>query len=186
MRNLLTVAVKPGDIFFTTGGSLLSRAILWGQREKGEARSRVNHVGAFVERGGLKTANGVEALWRVKCHPIYPRYKGQHVAIFRPRNITVYDEYKIVSYLKQHVGNRYGWWKLLLQLAGHKLGWNWARNAMFIDDRPICSYLVAKAYREAGLDFGVQAQAAAPDDMWDFIENNPDKYKVVLPLQRLP
>jgi hypothetical protein len=41
---------------------------------------------------------------------------------------------------------------------------------------------VAHAYSKAGKDFGVDPGAAQPDDIWDFIQDNPEKYELIHPL----
>jgi len=52
----MEVLLKPGDIFFTRGPGLFSRAIRFFTRSIGEKRSKVNHVGVVVEEGGIQTA----------------------------------------------------------------------------------------------------------------------------------
>jgi hypothetical protein len=52
-------------------------------------------------------------------------------------------------------------------------------------DYPICSWLVAHAFAKAGKTFGVQPGAANPDDIWDFIVDNPEKYGEIHPLVQL-
>jgi hypothetical protein len=47
---------------------------------------------------------------------------------------------------------------------------------------PICSFLVADAYQAYGYDFGVSVYAAQPDDIWDYVTENPDIYEVIYPL----
>ncbi len=51
-----------------------------------------------------------------------------------------------------------------------------------MDDYPICSWLVAHAFACAGKDFGCEAGAATPDDIWDFVTTNADKYVRIHPL----
>lgn len=50
---------------------------------------------------------------------------------------------------------------------------------------PLCSWLVAHAFSEAGKNFGVEPGAAEPDDIWDFVSTQADKYECVHPLERL-
>ena len=51
-----------------------------------------------------------------------------------------------------------------------------------MDRYPICSWLVAHAFKKAGKTFGVKPGAATPDDIWDFVRSNPDKYETVIEL----
>ena len=55
-----------------------------------------------------------------------------------------------------------------------------------MDKYPICSWLVAHSYKKIGKDFRVPAGAATPDDIWDFCDKNPDKYRRVRSLGLLP
>ena len=50
---------------------------------------------------------------------------------------------------------------------------------------PICSWVVADAFAKAGKDFGIKVGMATPDDILDFIEENPDKYTEIYPLKLL-
>lgn len=173
----------PCDIFTTGGTGWVSSAIRWATRDPGEERTKCNHVGAFVEVGDLQEAVGVEALWKVRRHPIWPRYANgkSRIGVYRPKNLTPAQRLTIIRYLNNHVGDRYGWWKigfhLYAKLTGRKKPLRW----MAVDQRPICSYLIAKAWAKAGLSFGVKPGTATPDDIMDFCESNPDKYEVVLP-----
>jgi len=87
---MMDVLLKPGDIFFTRGSGLLSRAIRFCTRSFGEKRSKVNHVGVIVEEGGIQTAMVVEALIKVRKHRLWKQYgssKGQQVAVYRAKNL---------------------------------------------------------------------------------------------------
>jgi hypothetical protein len=44
---------------------------------------------------------------------------------------------------------------------------------------PICSWLVAHSYSKAGKYFGCEPGAAEPDDIWDFVKSNTEKYKEI-------
>ena len=55
-----------------------------------------------------------------------------------------------------------------------------------MDNYPICSWVVAHAFKKVEKHFGVAAGAANPDDIWDFVIENPDKYACVYPLKQLP
>ena len=52
-------------------------------------------------------------------------------------------------------------------------------------DYPICSWLVAHAFGEAGTNFDVERGAAEPDDILDFVTAYKDRYECLHPLKRL-
>jgi len=77
-----------------------------------------------------------------------------------------------------------------LKLAAHLLDWLLLGVYLFRrladnGDYPICSWLVAHAFGEAGKNFGVERGAAEPDDIWDFVTAKTDKYECLHPLARL-
>ncbi len=181
--------VKPGDIFFTRGHTIIDWLIRFCSRSIGESRTMVNHVGVVVEEGSLQTCVVVEALSRVKQHKLWEQYgppDKDSVAIFRPLNLTEEEITLIVNYAKKQVGRKYGY----LKIVAHFLDWlclgiyffrRLANNGKY----PICSWLVAYAFSKAGKNFGVAPGAAEPDDIWDFVKKHKDKYVEVLPLKPL-
>lgn len=178
--------VKPCDLYLTTSETWPSRLVRWGSRSEGEDESQVSHVGLVTTAGALDEAQGIEALWEVTEHRIWEarrRTISESVAVFRPTNLTTFERRVILEELRSHIGQRYGWWKLLFHLAAKLTGKRWPKSFFFLDDRPICSHLVATAFEKAGLTFGVEGRSADPDDIWDFILSNPDKYRCVRPLQ---
>lgn len=180
------VPLRPGDVVFTRGSNIFSRAIRWATREEGEAPTLVNHVGLIVgedERGPIL----IEALNKVRRHPLL-RYvgNGNQVAVARPLNVGDVQMRLILDYMERSVGQTYGYGKIVLH-ALKKLGIPLLdRVERFqVDEWPICSYLVAKAFERAGLSFGVPAGLATPDDMYDFAFSHPDKYEVLFGLHRI-
>jgi len=129
--------------------------------------------------GGLETAHGIEALRNVTEHGIWEarrRTRAERLAIYRPLNLTEAERQLIVAEARAHVGEKYGWWKLLFHLLAKLTGKVWFKRLLFLDDYPICSYLVGTAFQKAGLTFGVEGRSADPDDIWDFVTTNPEKY----------
>jgi hypothetical protein len=173
----------------TRGVGLVSRAIRFFTRTFGESRTKVNHVGVIVAEGDLESCIEVEALVRVREIRLWDGYGPTNpdaVAIYRPTNLTPAETDVIVAEAREQVGKRYGFLKLL----GHFLDWLLLGTYLFRrltqnGNYPICSWLVAHAFAKAGKTFGVDAGAADPDDIWDFITANPDKYTLVHPLQRI-
>lgn len=182
--------LEPGDVFLTRGSGLLSRLIRFFTRSIGERRTRVNHVGVIVEAGVPPEAIGVEALSRVKRHRLGKRYgadSGREIAVYRPVNLTEEEIGRVVAAAEGYVGRRYGYAKIV----AHMLDWLLLGAYLFrrlarMDNYPICSWLVAHAFARVNKTFGVPAGAASPDDIWDFVTTEPEKYRVVLPLGPMP
>lgn len=184
---LIYMLVKPGDIFLTCGTSWFSKAIRICTRRIGEERTKVNHVGVIVTGGHYERADIVEALSKVKKRRL-TAYQGKKtaVAIYRPTNLTEDQIKVIVERSNSYVGRQYGWFKIVTHLIDWVFqGVYFARRLTQSDNYPICSWCVAQAYAKAGADFGVEPGAASPDDIWDFVTQNTDKYQQVHPLQPL-
>jgi hypothetical protein len=176
--------IQRGDVFLTRGTSFMSRAIRFFTRSIGESRTKVNHVGLIASGGSQREAVGIEALTTVKRHGLR-RYIGKKtcVAIYRPKGLTEADINSVVVKAHSYVGMDYGY----LKIGAHMIDWVLqgayvARRLVRSDQYPICSWLVAYAYHEVGMDFGVDPGAASPDDIWDHIQRNPEQYELVHPL----
>ncbi len=180
------IILQPADVFTTRGRSLISRLIRFFTRRIGEKRTKVNHVGIVVIGGSLSDAVVVEALSKVKQHKLISKYgksSSSDVAIFRPINLSEEEKIKVITKAKSYVGEKYGFIKILTHLL------DWILQGAFVfrrltqsDNYPICSWLVAHSFKVINKDFGKPAGAASPDDIWDFIEKNPDKYSTVVSL----
>jgi hypothetical protein len=178
-------------VFLTKGTSFVSRAIRFFTRRIGEKRSEANHVGIIVEEGTVHSAIAVEALALVRRHALH-RYAAKEktkVAVFRPINLTEGEKEKIVTKANSYVGRKYG----VLKIVTHALDWTLQGAYVFRrltneDNYPICSWVVAHAFKAADKNFGVEAGAASPDDIWDFVtkDENSDKYEQVRDLKPIP
>ena len=176
--------LQPGDIFLTRGTSWFSNAIRICTRRIGEERTKVNHVGVVVAGGDTSNADIVEALSKVKKRKMQA-YRGKKtaVAVYRPTNLTKEQIQTIVDKSNDYVGRQYGWFKIVTHLIDWVFqGAYFARRLTQSDNYPICSWCVAQAYAKVGADFGVEPGAASPDDIWDFVTQNTDKYEMVHPL----
>jgi hypothetical protein len=186
-RRLPVIKLEEGDIVFTASNGILGRGIRWATRSKGESKTEANHVGLITTGGTKLNARITEALWKVETAFLFDRYhKKGTVAVFRPLNVTDGQIVTIRNEVLDHVGQRYGWWKLLLQFGKNKLGQEWMGKVMFIDDRPICSFLIALAFEKAGLTFGIEGRSADPDEMMDYCLENPGNYQpIIYPMQEI-
>jgi hypothetical protein len=185
----MTIILKPGDVFLTKGPGLLSRLIRFFTRSFGERRTRVNHAGVVVQQGTLQTAVIVESVAVARRCRLWEHYgppAKDQVAVYRPLNLTAGEIGVVVAAAERQVGKKYG----IAKLVAHLLDWLFLGAYVFrrltsSGDYPICSWLVAHAFAEAGKDFGVEPGAAQPDDIWDFVDRRKDLYTCVYPLAQL-
>ena len=137
----------------------------------------------------MKTAIVVEALCKVMRHKFWSQYgppKKDLIAVYRATNLTAEQIKDIVAEAEKQVGKKYGF----LMIAAHLKDWLFLGIYLFRrlipgNKYPICSWVVADAFAEAGKDFDVEVGMATPDDIWDFIQNNSDKYKEIYLLKLL-
>lgn len=178
----MTANFRAGDILLVRSSGWVGGVIRRLTRNGRERETMVNHAGIFVSENMV-----VEALTTgvVRRHVVemLSAYEGHQVAVYRPRNVPQPVLDAIRARAELDVGRPYGF----LKIATHALDWclggcYFFRRLTQADRFPICSWIVAKAYSYAGLEFGVPAGAASPDDIWDFVTSNPDKYEVVVPL----
>lgn len=185
----MSVLLEPGDVFLTRGNAFISRAIRFCTRGIGESRTRVNHVGLVVEAGDLKEAIVVEALSMVRRHHLWRQYgppKEDLVAVYRATNLTQDEVKVIVATAERQVGKKYGYLKIVTHFLDWLLLGAYVFRRLVPDNKyPICSWVVAYAFSKADKNFGVEPGAATPDDIWDFIVGNPEKYKEIRPLTPL-
>lgn len=175
----------PGDLFLTRSRTMTGRAIRFFTRAFGESRTKVNHCGVVVEGGRTKDAVVVEALSRVRRHTLGYQYAGDdvEVAVFRMRKA---DRYAVVDEAVKHLGERYGRWKIALHVADWLLLGAYAfRRLGRVPNRPICSYLVWRAFSRVGINFGVPLEKCTPDDIWDYVTQHDEKFSCVRHLSRI-
>ena len=183
------LVLKPADIFLTKGPGLFSRLIRFFSRTIGESRTRVNHAGLVVKEGTFQTAEIVESVAVARRCRLWEHYgppAKDLVAVFRPKNLTAEQVDAITATAERQVGKKYGTGKIVAHLLDWMLlGAYVFRRMTDSGDYPICSWLVAHSFAEAGKNFGVEPGAAEPDDIWDFVTRNKDKYERIHHLERL-
>jgi hypothetical protein len=171
--------IKAGDIGFVRGGSRLGRIIRWFEREKGEEPTWPNHVLTFTRDGDLYTAEMVEAQWHVQEGVWYELHGHENceLEIWRVRDQTAFGINREIVWLRRQVGNKYGWWKLLL-IAGQRFLSLPLKKAMFVTDRPICSILTALGKNLGGIYFDRKPMLCTPDNLHDYVVTSPDWIRV--------
>lgn len=188
------IYARAGDVFFTRSNSLLGRAIRWAETDPGEEPTWANHTGVLVESGWIggtadpayvratydpnySEAIVVEALWKTRRGPL--KVNGIEVRVFGPiPDLTPEELDALRAEAATYVGDTYGWWKLLFHLADRAIfkGRKVLSKTLYVDKRPICSYLAAKVGAVVGLTYGMDPAAATPDEMLDYCESNPDEW----------
>jgi len=187
-----------GDVFFTRSESLLGRAIRWAERDPHEEPTWANHTGVVVEDGWIapphwvyepgaehlpeaaRLATVVEALWHVRYGPL--QVNGIAVRVFRPEPaLTLAELMRFRLAASKHVGEKYGWWRLLMHLADRVLfgGRKVVSNIALVKNRPVCSYLAAEVYSVVGINFGMEPAAATPDEMLDWVASKPGAWREI-------
>jgi hypothetical protein len=182
------IKLQAGDIFLTRSYSFLAKAIRFFSRTIGESRTKVNHVGVVVAGGTKDDAMVVEALRRVRKGTLVGGYGNTkiEVAIYRPLNLTTEEKRQIIEKADTYVGRKYGYVKILTHWVDWVLqGAYVARRLTKLDRYPICSFLVARSFGAANKFFGVKPGEATPDDIWDFVTEEKEKYQEIVGLKRL-
>jgi len=184
----MDMQLEPADIFLSRTRGIGSWLIRFFTRTSGEPESEVSHTGIVVEGGPLEKSWIVESRGPTRRRLFYRRYRKRKydVAIFRPLHLTPVKRAIIVRAALDYVGKEYSYFKILLHLLDWMLQGAYVfRRLGGINDYPICSWLVADAFAKAGEKFGVEPDAANPDDIWDFINARPEKYRMLWPLSPL-
>lgn len=188
----MSLKVVAGDVVFVRGQGVLQRLIRWAETEPGEEATWANHVAVVVKAGWLVPpdpserrglAETVEALWRVEHNRWWNRHKadkGCEVMVYRHGNMTPDQVEHVTRYAMNQVGNKYGWWKLGVHLADRLIFGGKTRLSRWlcVDKRPICSYLVARAFEVVGIGFGMPAAVATPDEQLDWCQAEPPWQRV--------
>lgn len=176
-----------GDIVFTQSPTFLGKLIRMFTRESGESKTEANHCGIVTNAGSFRSGDFpsamiVEALHKVEHHSLRKSYADTDVqlSIYRPINLSYSEKWKVMVQAESYIGKTYGYGKIIL----HFLDWvignrQFFRRLVVLERYPICSYLVAKSYSIIGKDFGVKAKIASPDDILDFCQQNPKKYRKI-------
>jgi len=192
-RKQRAIYAHEGDVFFTRSNSMLGRLIRWAETdpdEEGTNGAWANHTGVVVQDGWIVPPSDdaphqvalavvVEALWKTKKWEWWKAHRaqvmdGQRIKVFGPREPrTKWEKVCFQNAAAEYVGDTYGWWKLGAHLLDRVLfkGKKTLSKLLRIDNRPICSYLAAKCQAAQGMTFGMEPQAADPDEMLDFCES---------------
>jgi len=173
-----------GDVILVQGAGWVSGAIRRMTRERGEPPTIYSHVAIVIAPPlvgkGVWSTTIVEALAKGVVVRDLAAYRRKHFVVWRNRDPAVAG--RAAQYALMREGERYGYTKLALHLLDWALlrnRWRVFRRLGFVDRWPICSYLVADAYRAAGQPFPVPVKACTPDDIADHIHASGDWWRVI-------
>lgn len=177
----MTVNLRPGDVVLSRGDGRLARAIRWGQTQRDEGQTLVNHAIIVHSGGNPYYARIVESDRVVRYGTLGDFHPKDDCWAFRPVNISETVLAHIVDAAYRRIGEQYGYAQLATQLLDNKLFGNRviARRLFSSSKTAICSRLVLEAFATRGYDFGRPPFAASPDDVFDFCLDHPEKYQQV-------
>ena len=131
--------------------------------------SEVSHVGLVI---GTSPTIVIEALWRVKTNPIAVTINNaEKVWCIRYPNLTDKNRVDLVQAALKFSADDYGGFDLVLQLADAAFKTKWFTENIgktFLNHFPICSFLVAAAYRQIGITFSSTDWSVTPSDIMNF------------------
>ena len=170
----LPSTLQAGDILAIRGAGFFATGIL------AATGNSVSHVGiVLAPRPGPLV---IEALWRVKTRPLSLSIEDAEKAyILSDKSLTPDQRDSIVIGACKFSADGYGWWDIGLQAADAVLRTTFLTDHVSWDlkGHPICSYLVAKAYRSLGLTFGSKKpQSITPADIFNFATHHSAIYTV--------
>lgn len=178
-----SIAFQPGDIILTSGDGFISKLIKKFSAAKDEEPTVVNHVGMVLSYGHNPII--IEALWKTKIHHLDRAYadSSSKITIYRMKGLTEHEKTALSDTTFGYANQAYGFLKLIPHLLDSLIGNKYFfRRMMLIKNYPICSWLVALAYKRVlNFEFGVPYRAAQPDDIYDFIIRS-NAFECIYPL----
>ncbi len=173
--------LKPADLLLVGGDWWISDLIKFFTTYKGETPSKIHHIAGTISRSAT-----MEALLTVERNSFYNwDEKHKYYQVWRNKNLSNEERFKVVNYVKAQAHNFYGFWKLFFHafdgILGKIYGKDifWARKVLTTEKYPICSWLWAFAYYyAANISFGKPPNVVSPDDIYDYIKNSDDWYLI--------
>lgn len=171
--------LKTGDVIHVQSQGLLSRLIRWFSRGWGEKKTWASHSALVLTVA--EDIEIIEALTRVTRRPIsaYAKKKSKLLVSRIPGGLDSEQKVQVIRKAEDYHGRVYGFIKLLPHALDRLFDNKYVfRRLLWIDDYPICSWLVAYVYdRLLKYQFGTPPNAAQPDDLldhcvkthWDFV-----------------
>ena len=175
-----------GDIVLVELNSPLFRLVRFFSRSRGEPKSPITHCAVVSEPGTLHGAIMVNAQMPTVKFTSLCKYAGKRVAIYSKLNISIRKRQRIATVAETYVGRKYGVFKIIAHFLDWCLGGAYFFRRIFnMDKYPICSWVVAYSYHAIGINFGIEPDAAEPDDIWRYVTTHPEEYICIRKLSYL-
>lgn len=171
--------LQTGDVIHVQSQGPLSRLIRWFSRGWGEKKTWASHSALVLTVA--EDIEIIEALTRVTRRPIfaYAKKKSKLLVSRIPGGLDSGQRAQLMKKSLDYHGRVYGFIKLLPHALDRLFNNRYVfRRLLWMDDYPICSWLVAYVYdRVLSYHFGTPPNAAQPDDLldhciktnWDFV-----------------
>lgn len=167
------VPIAAGDIVAVRGAGFFARGIL---KATGNT---VSHVGLLTSTDPPLV---VEALARVKTRELATTIaKAERAFILHDKSLTAWARRQIVGAAVVFSAEGYNWGDIALQGmdAIGRTTWFTDHLSIGLARDPICSYVVAAAYRAVNLSFGkVKDQSVRPSTIYYFARSHPEIYSI--------
>ena len=173
------MTLAPGDIIAVRGDGWLSNGIAAAEYPKGEPAQSATHVGLLVAGDPIPVV--IEALSEVRTNPLEVTVANvQKAYVLHDQSLTDVQRKIIVATACSFSADDYGWLDLFAQELDARLRSFWFTNhlAWYLKHFPICSYVVAAAYGQVKLDFGVATASCKPSDVLGYALSHPAIYTV--------
>lgn len=191
-------AFRAGDIILFAGQrDPYSRVARWMMRLPGEGPTYTVHTAQFISAryilemdmvARLKTIDDV--LHKRKQHDMWQR---RGFEVWRCRTLTRAQRLALARQTLAFRNRRFGGLAFLMHLFDGLISKATRRNVLFfrrlnhLDRYPVCSEITAVAYDAAlHYQFGVPADCADPDHIYDWVTSHPDEWEQVYCLREYP
>lgn len=126
--------LKHGDIFVVYGTSLISKLIKWYEKlTSQDNKAKASHAGIILNPSGVTFEAQADGIKR----DLIQHYKGQHIVIFRHKEMNIERFWHGFDAIKKYEKNIYPYWRLLV----HSIPVISKLNLLGI---PVCSELVTE------------------------------------------
>jgi hypothetical protein len=168
--------MQPGDIVLSLGPWKASRLIAWATRYKDEPG--FSHASIALDANTILQA--VPPKVTAISYADYCHY-NLHVTTLSPTEATAEQRKLLVQAALKTKGEFYGLLKyvpLSLDTLCHT--YKFSRALSFITGAPVCSLMVADAYRTLDWTFDRYKFAIRPTDIYHYTQTHPGKYLVTV------
>lgn len=162
--------LQVGDIIQVYGSGLLPRLIRRFTRRREEGPTWASHTAMVLTADPAVILIEARLQVGVRTLAAYGRTRQPLVIHRIPDGLTTQQERDLCTKALDYEGRWYGFLKLFAHAFDYAIGGVYLFRRLARSDRyPICSWVVAYVYqRKLGLKFGVEPNAASPDDILDY------------------